>query len=261
MTEPRLPKLLERLRRADAHELTVEGVRTMRRLAPGDPDFGDPLSTAGEGARHAAGRTVSALGVEHPSAVRELGLGALQVWQRLSEAQGRGRGERPLAILFTDLVRFSSWALEAGDEAVVELLRATAKTTEGAIGDHGGAVVKRLGDGLMAVFATPQEAVDAAHGANTALAGIEVEGYVPQMRAGVHLGRPRRVGGDYLGVDVNVAARVMDAAKGGEVLVSEVACEELREAERGRSKRLRADGIPKGLRVVRVNPPETESPV
>ena len=39
--------------------------------------------------------------------MRELGFGAIQVWQAVSEAQGRGRGDEPLAILFTDLVGFS----------------------------------------------------------------------------------------------------------------------------------------------------------
>ena len=44
-------------------------------------------------------------------------MGALQVWQSLSEAQGRGHGDRDVAILFTDLVDFSDWVLEAGDDA------------------------------------------------------------------------------------------------------------------------------------------------
>jgi len=230
----------------------------MRRLVPGDEQYGDPLSTAGEGPGHVVGRTVSSLNLERPSAARELGLGALQIWQRVSEAQGRGRGDRPLAILFTDLVRFSSWAVDAGDVAVVELLRSTGVAVEGAITDHRGTVVKRLGDGLMAVFDTPAAAVAAAHEANARLARVDVDGYTPRMRAGVHVGRPRRLGGDYLGVDVNIAARVMDAAKAGEVLVSEEACRDLPEADRGRSRRLRADGIPKGLRVVRMREPERD---
>src|SRR5215212_7262990 len=58
--------------------------------------------------------------------VRELGLGALQAWQALSEAQGRGRGTVDVAILFTDIVKFSPWALDAGDEAALELLREVA---------------------------------------------------------------------------------------------------------------------------------------
>ena len=71
------------------------------------------------------------------------------------------------------------------------------------------------------------------------------------MRAGVHRGCPRKVGGDYLGVDVNIAARVAEQAKGGEVLISEPTWEQL-DRERltaGRAKRLKADGAPRELRV------------
>jgi len=70
------------------------------------------------------------------------------------------------------------------------------------------------------------------------------------MRAGVHHGRPRNLGGDYLGVDVNVAARVAEGAKAGEVLVSEPTCEQL-DLERfqaAKPKRLKAEGAPRELR-------------
>src|SRR6185503_17388335 len=77
-------------------------------------------------------------------------LGTLQVWQALSEAQGRGRGEEDVAILFLDLVGFSAWALQAGDEAAVTLLRDFGRITDGAVVERGGRVVKRLGDGAMA---------------------------------------------------------------------------------------------------------------
>ena len=71
------------------------------------------------------------------------------------------------------------------------------------------------------------------------------------MRAGVHWGRPRKLGGDYLGVDVNVAARVAGAAKADQVLVSDVllARIELDGLHSGRAKRLRADGAPRELQV------------
>ena len=62
--------------------------------------------------------------------MREVGLSALQVWQALSEAQGRGRGDREVTILFTDLVDFSAWALEAGDTMAVDLLRQVAHVVE-----------------------------------------------------------------------------------------------------------------------------------
>ncbi len=226
----------------------------LRRLLPGDDQYGDALSTTGTQVPQRIGRLVSEVEPERPSAVRELGLGALQAWQALSEAQGRGRGKVDVAILFTDIVGFSSWALEAGDEAALELLRQVAAAEDAAISMHGGSLVKRLGDGAMAVFRDPDDAVHAALQAQGGLGGIKVSGHTPELRAGVHLGRPRRVGGDYLGVDVNIAARVGEAAKGGEVLVSDSARGALDpEAFKfGRNRRLSATGAPRELSICRV---------
>jgi class 3 adenylate cyclase len=160
-----------------------------------------------------------------------------------------------MALLFTDLVGFSEWALQAGDGAVLELLREVGTEVEAAIAQHDGRIVKRLGDGLMATFLDGQAAVEAALDAQDAVREIAVEGYSPRMRAGVHWGRPRKLGGDFLGVDVNVAARVTAAAKAGQVLVSDALLVKLDgDAVRtGRSKRLRADGAPSGLRVAEVS--------
>jgi class 3 adenylate cyclase len=157
--------------------------------------------------------------------------------------------------LFTDLVGFSSWALGAGDVAVLELLREVGIVVEAAIADHNGRIVKRLGDGLMATFLSVQDTVDAALDAHDALRGVLVHGYQPRMRAGVHWGRPRPLGGDYLGVDVNIAARVADAAKADQVLVSESALLRIDQEALtlGRAKRLKAQGAPRGLRVVEVS--------
>jgi adenylate cyclase len=180
----------------------------------------------------------------------------MQVYQALSEAQGRGRGERELAILFTDLVNFSDWALEAGDAAALDLLRRVGDTVERGITEYDGVVVKRLGDGHMAAFPDPAAAVEAACAAQSGLDGIEVAGYRPALRAGVHLGRPRKLGGDYLGVDVNIAARVADAASEGEVLVSAPVLERLDpdRFEARRRRRFRAKGTPKDLQVYSVRP-------
>ena len=68
------------------------------------------------------------------------------------------------------------------------------------------------------------------------------------MRAGAHHGMPRRVGRDYVGVDVNIAARVAQAAKGDELLVSRPVRDAL-DPERFRCKRklmFRAKGAPQG---------------
>ncbi len=76
----------------------------------------------------------------------------------------------------------------------------------------------------------------------------------PRMRVGAHHGMPRRVGRDYVGVDVNIAARVAQAAKGGELLVSGPVRDRL-DPERFRTKRklmFRAKGAPKDLGVYSV---------
>lgn len=241
----------DKLRALDSRPQTVKVARALRSLLPGDQDYGDPLSMAGDEPSALLGQRLAALTAERPSAMREVGLSALQVWQALSESQGRGRGDRELTILFTDLVEFSAWALEAGDTMAVDLLREVAEVVEPALEDRGGRIVKRLGDGLMVVFDEPGEAVEAALEAIAAIRGVEVGGHRPQLRAGLHTGRPRKVGRDYLGVDVNVAARIAEAAGAGEVLVSGVACERLDEdaITLKRKRRFKAKGAPSDLEV------------
>jgi adenylate cyclase len=238
-------------RRLDGHPLLLRAASALRERLPGDREYGDPLSVAGDEPPQVIGRRLAQLTAQRPGALRELGFSALQVWQSVSEAQGRGRGDRELAILFTDLVDFSDWALEAGDEQAVELLRRVGGETEPVVAAHGGRVVKRLGDGLMAVFDDPCAAVDAALATAEATDGIEVGGYRPQQRAGVHLGRPRRLGNDLFGVDVNIAARVAAAAGPGQVLVSQAVRERLDDADLKlrRRWRFRAKGAPRDLDV------------
>jgi adenylate cyclase len=249
--EERTRRLTDVARRTDARPQLVATAKFIRRLLPGDSEYGDALSTSGGQVPHRIGRMVSDVQPERPSAIRELGLGALQAWQALSEAQGRGRGTVDVAILFTDIVKFSPWALEAGDEAALELLRGVATVEDRAITNHDGSLVKRLGDGSMSVFRSAEDAVLAALQTQQGIGEVEVQGHRPELRAGVHLGRPRRVGSDYLGVDVNIAARVGESAKAGEVLVSEPAREALDgEGFRfGRKRRLRETGAPRGLYV------------
>jgi adenylate cyclase len=250
----RLARTRAALRRFDEHARTVGAAKALRMLLPGDHDYGDPLSVAGNEPTHLLGQRLAAATAERPSVMREIGMSALQVWQAMSEAQGRGRGDRELAILFTDLVEFSDWALQAGDERAVELLRRVGLAVEPLVVERRGEVVKRLGDGLMAVFETPADAVEAALDAVDATSSVEVDGYRPRLRAGIHVGKPRRLGSDYLGVDVNVAARVAGAAGPGEVLVSEAACAQLGDnsVTMRQRRRFKAKGAPSDLRVFEV---------
>ena len=243
---PRLPK------DPPSSETLARLARAGRKYLPGDQEFGDSLSTGGNRPSQVLGKAVSEMSEENPSAFREIGLGALQVFRALAGSDGVGEIE--MAIVFTDLVGFSSWALTVGDERSLALIRAVDAVQTPEIEDREGKVVKRLGDGLMAGFYDPKKAVDAAIAVQEAIGGIAIDGYKPKLRAGVHLGAPQRVGGDLLGVDVNVASRVADAAKAGEVLISEPIHEVIADGPYRFRRRtwFRAKGTPKGLKVYSV---------
>lgn len=163
-----------------------------------------------------------------------------------------GREERPLK-------RFAGAArqlhhqpnlLRSIRRARERLLREVAEAIEPPVAEHHGEVVKRLGDGLMAAFWDAPGAVEAAFVAHERVAAVEVDGYRPRLRTGIHLGRPRKIGGDYLGVDVNVAARLCEAAKPDEVLASDRALLKLDPATvSSRNRRFRAKGVPKDVAV------------
>ena len=196
-------------------------VRRVRRALPGDPDFGDPLSAAGVGGPQAAARVADRI-LDRYAASREVSLAGLQVWQALTERVSGRPANREVTLVFTDLVGFSDWSLRSGDDAALRMLRRVTQVTERPLLEAGGHIVKRMGDGAMAVFADPATAVGAVLESLEALKSVELEGYTPSMRAGIHTGRPQRIGSDWLGIDVNVTARVMARATRGGLVVSNV---------------------------------------
>ena len=180
------------------------------------------------------------------------------MWQALTERVSGKPANREVTLVFTDLVGFSAWSLRAGDEATLRLLRRVSQVVEPPLLQAGGHIVKRMGDGIMAVFSEPVTAVRAAIAAREAVKAVDVDGYTPRMRVGVHTGRPQRIGSDWLGVDVNIAARVMERATRGELVVSastlvQISDEDF-ESLGVTAKRLRRqvftakqDGVPAGL--------------
>ena len=218
------------LNRTNRSPGVISFVKRARRALPGDPDFGDPLSAAGVGGPQAAARAADRI-LDRYAASREVSLAGLQVWQALTERVS-GRPANPeVTLVFTDLVGFSDWSLRAGDDATLKLLRRVTQVTEPPLLEAGGRVVKRMGDGAMAVFTNPAAAVGAVMTALDDVKSVEVGGYTPLMRAGIHTGRPQRIGSDWLGVDVNFAARVMSRATRGGAVVSNTTLERISDAD------------------------------
>jgi class 3 adenylate cyclase len=204
-------------------------IRATRDVIPGDSSFGDPMSTTGISPAHALGRQAWRLQDGRLSLLAEATLAGLQLVDWIGEdVRGVAAADRQ-SILFVDLRGFSQWALRADDADVAELLRRVDAAVTEAIETRAGVVVKRLGDGAMAIFADCQPAVEAAFESISAVTEIQVGDYRPRLRAGVHRGQPYRIGRDYVGVDVNIAARLCEAAPSGGVLVSGQVRDELNE--------------------------------
>src|SRR5258708_11615813 len=115
----------------------------------------------------------------------------------------------------------------------------------------------------MGVLGEPVTAVRAGIAGRAAVKAVEVEGYTPRMRVGIHSGRPQRIGSGWLGVDVNVAARVMERATRGELVVSQPTLEQISDEDFDSlgvtAKRLRRqvftakqDGVPADLAMYRL---------
>lgn len=240
----------EFLARTNASDGAVKAARAARRLLPEAPP-----PTAGDRASARLARLIGEAGSERPSAVRELGLATVQVWQSLVRRGPRTDRPVPATILFTDLVNFSTWALRVGDEQVLRLLAEVNDVTRTVVVRRGGTIVKHLGDGAMAVFTDGTEAIEAGYETICAVSALTIDGYRPQLRAGLHTGTPRAVGDDYLGVDVNIAARVAAADGPGELLASADTLD-VAEADRyvRRRRRFKAKGVPADLEVYSVIP-------
>ena len=121
-------------------------------------------------------------------------------------------------ILFLDIAASTELTTKLGDSVYRERERSTDASLREAISEAGGSPVegKVLGDGIMAVFKSAWEAIDAARRCRD----LGNEGDLP-LHIGIHAGDVVREGNNVHGGAVQVAARVQAAAEPGEILVSQ----------------------------------------
>lgn len=134
-----------------------------------------------------------------------------------------------LAVLFADICGSSLMYAVRGDTVAFNLTSTCLTLMEEHVRRHGGRVVKRVGDGVMAVFENPEPAV---HTAEAIQRAVETPGSLLcregiQVRFGISCGTAVLDGDDVYGDVVNVAARLVSHAGADEIFLSGHAYERL----------------------------------
>jgi class 3 adenylate cyclase len=152
-----------------------------------------------------------------------------------------------VSLLFCDIEGSTELNRRLGDDEWVRVIRAHDDVVDRTVRRHGGQVVKTQGDGFMAAFGTPEDAVGAAVSLGPELRDCEAVDVPLAVRVGVHTGAVVTEKGDLFGTNVAMTARIAAAARGNEVLVSDVVREQVVDAEGLKFRRhraLRFKGLP-----------------
>ncbi len=156
---------------------------------------------------------------------------ARQTFRRLFRSERvderEGLGIRQVTLLFTDLKGSTAMYERLGDLNAYALVREHFALLGATVQQHSGAIVKTIGDAVMAVFSRPTDAVSAALDMLGEIERYNSEHGDPSiiLKIGAHCGPSIAVtlneNLDYFGQTVNVAARVQSLAEAGEICISE----------------------------------------
>lgn len=151
-----------------------------------------------------------------------------------------------VTIAFSDIERSTDLAVRLGDKKWFELLRWHNHVVSKCVAEHGGRIVKSLGDGYMFAFASASRALNGSIAIQRSLREVH-DGEELSVRIGLHTGEVLRGADDFFGHAVIIAARVAAAADGNEILVSSLVNELTRGIgtfEFGEPRTVELKGIP-----------------
>jgi class 3 adenylate cyclase/DNA-binding CsgD family transcriptional regulator len=130
---------------------------------------------------------------------------------------GGEAGQETLTILFTDVEGSTAFRTRVGDAAGNQVMAAHEQLVADHVRNHDGRLIKSLGDGCLAVFASPRRALDCAVAVQRATRSAPL-----RVRMGLNTGEVTITTDDVFGAPVNAAARIAGKAQGGEILISDV---------------------------------------
>jgi adenylate cyclase len=136
---------------------------------------------------------------------------------RLMASDSAGSDTSSLAVVFVDIVGFTSRSKELSEEELVQWIEYFEAECSGLVVDHGGRVIKNIGDEVLFVA---DDAAAAAEAALTMTArGSDRDDEFPEVRAGMAYGDVIARLGDVFGPTVNIASRLTSIARPGAVLI------------------------------------------
>ena len=141
--------------------------------------------------------------------------------------------EKPLALMFVDIADSTMLYERIGNATAAAMTQRVLAHLRHLVEDHRGGVIKSLGDGLLAAFPVCDDATRTA----CAMIGIQDQHRL-RLRIGIHFGTVIEGIGDLYGDACNVAARVQQIARPGEILATQALVEGLSPDLRGRTKPL-----------------------
>jgi adenylate cyclase len=143
----------------------------------------------------------------------------------LRDAGVFSRLENPPAVCFLDLTGYTRLTEQHGDQAAADTAAKLNRLVRRSAAKHQGKAIKWLGDGVMFLF---QRAGPGIVSALEMVDEAEKSG-LPPAHVGLHSGAVLFQQGDYFGATVNIASRISDYARPGEILVSQEALDDARD--------------------------------
>ena len=126
-----------------------------------------------------------------------------------------------LAILFADVSGSTRLYETLGDVEARAIVERCLAVVAAVSAEHDGQVIKTIGDEMMTTFATADHAARAARDIQNRIAALRTDARTPvSMHVGFHFGPVIANEGDVHGDAVNVAARMTDLAKGGQIITT-----------------------------------------
>lgn len=198
-------------RRDDAAQMTTVQRRVLLELAKGHDE---------QAVAALLGMSVAAVAAEVSGLSGVLGLRGASGLDGTSEVLSEllsvpAVGGRLATVVFTDVVASTQVLSQVGDAAWQRLLRRHDALTSELVVRHGGEVVSRAGDGMLALFGSAAGALAAAHAMVEEVAALGL-----QLRVGMHAGEVQVDRSGASGIAVHVGARVLSACAPGQVLLT-----------------------------------------